>query len=384
MDYIVYVRPEDDRARLFHDSGRIFEGVREVIHDREAFRISLEAIPNGWGARLVVEERSTPTVELRGILWLDRGPLAELVVDDVTLRPFESRPLPRLVVSGQFLAREDGTRFTAIECSDFNLLARFSAGEDIRPILKQRSDLGFNLLRVFTLMHLSQWGIGDLDPCPYDKIKAFCKLCAKFGLYVEFTAYTSTWRADHWSRLGQALAGVTNAICELVNENDQVANHIETDGFQPLPGLLCSHGSNGSQAAPVSPIWHYATFHTNDAFEWQRKVGHNAMEIWNGPTLSNENTRFPDKDSSLEHSYDAAAGAALLCAGSCFHSVSGKRSTVWEGAELELARAWAAGARSVPLEFQLGRYVRLEPGNFLRVYQRVLADNRAWTVRIRN
>jgi hypothetical protein len=84
--------------------------------------------------------------------------------------------------------------------------------------------------------------------------------------------------------------------------------------------------------------------------------------------------------------FDAAAGAALLCAGSCYHSVNGKQSALWDGLELECARAWAEGARSVPLEFQKGRYAHpanLEGPGDLRVYQRVLPDGRAHTVKIR-
>src|ERR1700710_45921 len=75
------------------------------------------------------------------------------------------------------------------------------------------------------------------------------------------------------------------------------------------------------------------------------------------PVLSNENTRFADRCQSPQVAFDAAAGAALLCAGSAFHSVAGKQSVLWGDAELECARAWAAGAKSVPLEFQMGRYV---------------------------
>jgi len=101
------------------------------------------------------------------------------------------------------------------------------------------------------------------------------------------------------------------------------------------------------------------------------------------PVSANENTRFPDRDDSPAHAYDAAAGAALLCAGACFHSVGGKRSALWTGRELECAQAWVAGARSVPLAFQRGSYQRHEPGEFLRVYSRTLPDGRAWTVRIR-
>jgi hypothetical protein len=85
--------------------------------------------------------------------------------------------------------------------------------------------------------------------------------------------------------------------------------------------------------------------------------------------------------------YDAAAGAALLCAGSCFHSESGRTSSLWTGDEADVAEAWALGAASVDLSYQDGLYnhpQELETPDLLRVYQRYFTDARgAWTVEIR-
>jgi hypothetical protein len=305
--------------------------------------------------------------------------------------------LPRLVPAGQFLQLSTGQRFTAIEASDFNLYSRFLDGEDINPIFKQRAEAGYNMLRVWTLYNLEAANIGKLllsdHPDLYDKLPLFTAAAAQFGLYVEFTAYTSTWDAQHWGRLTQALLPITNSLAEMVNEEDQPANTLPdiADTFTCPAGLLCSHGSNGSQAWPVEPPWGYETFHTNGASEWWRKTGHNAAEIsWapghGRPVIANENTRFCDNDSSINRAYDAAAGAALLAAGSAYHSVSGKSSVLWQGCELDAAHAWAAGAASVPLEFQAGRYIHrddLEGPNDLRVYERRLSDGRGYIVRIR-
>ena len=310
-----------------------------------------------------------------------------------------AKPLPRLTVSGQFFGTETGERFTAIECSDFNLLARYLDGEDIRPVLRNR--VGFNMLRVWTLMQLSQYGIGDLTldmhPDLYERIPDFCRLCGSFGFYIEFTAYTGINDPNHWERLGEAVKGCSNVILELVNELDQNTNEPDSDGrifdlslYDKIDGVLCSHGSNGSEHWPVEPYWDYTTMHFNDAHEWQRKVGHNAWEIWLGPTLSNENTR-PDKDGAIWHFEDAAEGAALLCAGSCFHSQSGKASTVFSAQDAQFAQAWLAGAQSVPLRYQPGAYrhgqdeIDVEHDeHLLRVYQRVLSDGDGWMVKIRN
>jgi hypothetical protein len=307
-----------------------------------------------------------------------------------------------LIARGAFFALETGEPWTAVQCSDFALLARFLNGEDITPVLDQRAANGFNLLRVWTLFNIDQ--IGSLTSLDYDRVPAFVGLCAAHGLYVEFTAYTGINDPQHWSRLCQAALNCRpRPLLELVNELDANTNEPDAQGRvfdltlheqAPAP-LLSSHGSNGTQAVGVRPWWSYEEFHTNDAPEWQRKTGHNAMELSEGavglvasrvPVLSNENTRFDDRCQSPQMAFDAAAGGALLCAGSAFHSVAGKLSVLWEASELECARSWAEGARSVVLEFQTGQYVHaanLEGPDDLRVYQRVLPDGRSQTVRIR-
>jgi hypothetical protein len=261
-------------------------------------------------------------------------------------RPPPAAALPRLVPDGQFFRLSTGARFSAIEASDFALYARFLDGGDIESILRQRASAGFNMLRVWTRMQLAQFGIGSLtladDPDLYERLPRFLQRCADHGFYVELTAYTGREDYDpqHWNRLVEAVRGQTNVLLELVNENDQAGNHIDLAPFTRPMGVLASHGSNGSQARPVEPFWDYADFHTNGASEEQRKIGHNGWEIWKGPTITNETSRFPDvgmwrrgKDTEsmwLDRvrrlAFDSAAGAALLSAGSAFHSVHGKSS----------------------------------------------------------
>lgn len=296
--------------------------------------------------------------------------------------------LPRLVVNGQFFALETGERWTAIECSDFNLFSRYQSGEDITPILAQRRDVGFNLLRVWTLFSIPN--IGHLLDPDYGLMRTFLRLCANYGLYVEFTAFTSTERPAHWTNLIAAVQYEPNVLVELVNEGDLPVNRIEMDRYEQPTGVLASHGSASSETIPPWEPWSYGTLHYNDADQWPRKTAHNPMEDFANehqrPAMANENTRYPDRDASVTHAYDAAAGAALLTAGSCFHSVSGKSSVLWQDAELNAATEWAAGARSVPLEFQAGQYIHridLETPDLLRVYERRLADGRGFIVTIR-
>jgi hypothetical protein len=103
------------------------------------------------------------------------------------------------------------------------------------------------------------------------------------------------------------------------------------------------------------------------------------------PCLANENTR-PDQDGTVHRFEDAAAGAALLCAGSCFHSQSGKKSALFSAADRPFAEAWVKGCRSVDLDYQDGRYVHelaMEGPEDLRVYSRINPDGTKETVRIR-
>ncbi|PYR44979.1 MAG: hypothetical protein DMF89_26440 [Acidobacteria bacterium] len=303
-------------------------------------------------------------------------------------------PLPRLQVGGRVFRKETGERFTAIETSDFDLYRQFLNGSDITPVLGQRANLGFNLLRVFGSFNgaLGRFVPSDYGELWYTRLPQFAEALARKGLYLEFTVFADAtqWSTDpqqqvaHWNRVVDAVKNSTNALLEVVNEVDQPINRLDSLPNLTMPATTnSSHGSNGSQALPVQPFWHYLTFHTNGAPEWWRKVGHNCMEIDPRPCVANENTR-PDDDGQVHHFYDAAAGAALLAAGAAFHSNSGKASVLFGGLDLEAAQQWVAGAQSVPLHCQDGLYVHrqdLEGTTYLRVYQR--GSDPACIVRIR-
>jgi hypothetical protein len=311
-----------------------------------------------------------------------------------------------LRAAGQFFQTETGARFTAIECSDFALYQRFLNGEDIVPVLTQRRALGFNMVRVFG-MYNNPAGLGHFIPAEYGEryyldLPAFFGLLGRYSLYGEFTANADSRtvftgpdpQTAHWMRLGTIFPGIGNCLVECVNENDQPINTLWAPLVRML-NVLASAGSNGSQAAPRRPPWDYETVHLGSAFEWQRKTPHWPYECSNGaegiagshgPVMANENTRYPDKDQSLTHAEDAPKAAALLCAGSAYHSVSGKASQLWSGLELQAAQTWAQAARSVDLTYQAGAYVHrtdLEPPGVLRCYGRRLASGAELDVPIR-
>lgn len=307
--------------------------------------------------------------------------------------------LPRLVPVGSYFRLDTGERFTGIAVTDFQLYKKYLDGENIEEILADRA--GFNTHRVFLIAK----NLFELNPRLYSNyyegIKPFCKLLAKHGRYVEFVAFadgplvfnSDDEKRSYWERIILELQGETNVLLELVNENTQSANVIDLNLFNKPDGILSSHGSNSSQEEPIRPWWDYETFHTNDAYEWWRKVGHNAMEFSHGadgipashsPISSNENTRFPDKDHSEEHAFDASAAAALLIASSTFHCDNCRWSRLFSDDERRLANAWIAGSQSVPLACQLEEYRHRDDiennedpsgKNLLRVYQNGSDDN---------
>jgi hypothetical protein len=300
-------------------------------------------------------------------------------------------------IDGKFFRIGDD-RFSIIQCSDFSLFKRYLEGEDIRGILEERLYCGFNFLRIWLLNYsvvafrngIEQDGIHPNQYSDfYSRLSQFTDYLNSYGLYVEYTVFTSTKtlmpsqsdQQNHLNRTADAVRGKINVILELVNENDQYDN--ATADLSRPSGVIISRGSNGADSVPPrhdSP-WDYELYHTNDLNEWWRKTGHNAME-WadesGRPCASNENTR-PDKDSSHSHSYDAAAGGALLCAGSCFHSNGGKFSRHLDPTEFDCAILWVAGAKSVPLEFQIGQYRHRQDLEKTRSYSSLFKNTIRWT-----
>lgn len=323
-----------------------------------------------------------------------------------THRKVGSGTAPHLVKRGNFFAQADGRRWTGVMTSDFTLPKRYLAGEDVRPLLDERASLGFNELRQWLL---NQSVVGQVYaegihpnqyPDFYERVHALWVLCGSYGFAVEATAFTSCVplmpnrddQVRHWEYTKAAAAGLGHVRLELVNEYNwgqgQNAPHRDLWLMRPS-GIIASSGSSIADAPPPEPTWDYVLYHSNGLDQWQRKVGHNAMEWgdhYGTPAASNENTRMPDQDGNEAHAYDAAAAAALLCASACFHSQAGKYSSPFSPDERRLAAKWVEGARSVPLEFQDGTYAHrtdLETPTVVRAYERRLHDGRAHVVLIR-
>lgn len=284
----------------------------------------------------------------------------------------------------QFLRFKSGKKFTNIEHTSFSLLRHYIYD---RPkfwrVLQQAADLGFTTLRVATAYYEQAWGvrlIPDEVPFFYGYIAPFLAACASKGIFIDFVAYTGWNDLEHWKNLTTECLGHNNVLCvSLVNEysinywkQDEFGRTFDITKFYPVPGLICSHGSNGSQEAPPTPFWDLAELHTNDAPEWWRKGGHNAMELWSGPSYTSERTRV-DHDNNPNKYYDDNQCAALLCVGICHHTTEGKLSELLSGDSLVCAKEAIAGSKSINLECQEYEYEHHEEEegpNDLRVYGR--------------
>lgn len=312
-------------------------------------------------------------------------------------------PKPKLwplVVDGLNFSELDGTPWTQIGCSDFQLLQRFLAGEDIDPILDERIALGFNQLRVFLMCH----GMFHLYPMEHDgyfvQLQAFVQRCAAKGLRLELTVFVDATQVmpsleaqkAFWVLVVTTLRNAPSVFLELVNEVDQTINVIATEAFARPSGIICSHGSKGvvntaNESMCVIPVWDYGSGHPARDEGWPR-YGHNLYEDialrYHVPATDNEACR-PDQGRGpvISDFFDAAVNIAVMCAGGTFHCDGGKASRLFTATERDCARAWTAGARIVDQSLQDGRYVaghltgfpiQWQPGDSVRAHGRILGN----------
>lgn len=299
--------------------------------------------------------------------------------------------LPRLVRRGRFFALETGERFTAIDITEFaylqNLLYVPGGGASLDPVDDQREEVGFNMGRVLGTcaqmfrLFPQEWGASY-----FDAIEQTADRFAKRGRYLNFVVNADYQLVKYdplllWNQVGEIAQSKSNMIMSFVNEVDQAVNRIDEeilDQVKGIPGVLCSRGSNGySVDSGPAPHLDWTENHINGG-EWWRK-SHNTAEVsWRTgkPAMTTETARAADRDNDPNHHEDDGKVAAMLCAGKTYHSAGARYSKVLEGGELECARASVRGSKSVPLEFQDGRYDRMPPGDLLRLYRSTLGDGR--------
>lgn len=321
----------------------------------------------------------------------------ELKPEDVALiyQSFYA-PLPILTPHGHVF-RAGGQHWYGNMASGFAAFEKYLRyGYDaVAPILEQRRQLGFNMLRVWTAYHVPL--IGSLCPREwsrfYQRIPEFNRVLASFGLYGYWTGLTGEYYdclfpgteqkiIDHDEEVMEALLQCDSPVLyDRQNEADHPANkRVPRSRLAPVPeGLLWSAGSGQKDVRPPEPFGTFYGFHPA-SFEWQRKVGKQGWEVDpSRPCASDETVRVEHGNIPLQQIRDASATGLMFNAISCFHSPAGKEFRLYEGYELEAARAWCEGARLFPLDVvQDGQYVNqggiAQAEGLLRCYDKVLGD----------
>lgn len=349
------------------------------------------------------------------------APVSEAVDQTVTVRltrtarsnAGESGPLH---IEGTTFRRADGSIFPWVGISDFALFARYTRGQDITPVLDQRVDLGFKILRVFGMF--DRFGIGAAagigyfmptnTPDYYVKLRAFIELVQSRGLRVEFVALADADRCDeqgtgclmptlaeqqaHLTQVVSALSGTWGASVEYGNEvfkNVRRVTDLQADCH--AAGLLCAYGIETlDRGQRTMPHLDYVGLHDHarnddwprtaraldeirEGFSWVlddpacrpncSQHPDNAPEFAgvHVPVVGDEPMGFGLANTRWKNADDAAfyaATAQLMGAGSTYHCDQCVASVLLTDIQLEAAQAWVWGANFPPVEAQLSGYQR--------------------------
>lgn len=156
--------------------------------------------------------------------------------------------------------------------SDFRLAQAQMAGEDIKPILAQRLDLGANLVRVFGMKaNNTGWDlVPQARPDYFGDIARFVDTMIGSGLKVEWVVFADTKaimpevskQIDFYHETCQTMLPYAEHVyVELCNEWDHPTQKLNPSAFNKFDGLKQSHGSGQTDADTVRPRWDYATYH---------------------------------------------------------------------------------------------------------------------------
>lgn len=241
----------------------------------------------------------------------------------------------------------------------------------IDEMAHERQEYGYTVQRCFTHYRLppvpplnQPIGIFDVTEHPeaYDVIyPQLVEILANRGQYIDFVADTG-YLPGHGEKLLACLAATGKpALVSRVNEGDRVGNDKGGPVWtsDPGPHVYTSQGSNSSDSWPPEPALKRVEYHIIGS-EWQRKVGHNAMELadtYGVPAITTETPRAGEHYVEPRMAEEAARNGALLCAGAYSHSAAGKSCAFFPPSERPFHTAWCRGALSVPLRFQRGRYI---------------------------
>lgn len=254
-----------------------------------------------------------------------------------------------------------GHRLVFNGTDQFLAYRQFLDGADLEPAFAESKSFNFNCWRVFLMGSKAQNQVMDLKPSDagyYEKLLPFAQLLNSRGILLLATVFVDAQdvlpnvaqQQQHWQRM-TAFAS-TNTLLSLGNEWHK--NGFDPGNFSALSGLVCSRGSDLSDAAPFKPYWNFAEFHP------RRDMPTSVMDTvaspvfihgsggLAGPLFIDEPPKFGTNGSSAEFvepftAYRFARHYATECGGACFHNFFGQRGQLMDGQTQACASAWSRG-----------------------------------------
>jgi hypothetical protein len=284
-----------------------------------------------------------------------------------------AQPIAPLTTAGPiFLSGGQPWRYKCV--SAFRLCRRFADGEDISGFLSDVA--GYNVLRVWDYVPVKDWGASAWDSCTAQDWIAFLLHVGLQGWNVELTLLTDDdpARIEPAKKLANALRGTLGLLAEGSNE-PQTHKNIDTAALKSTLEALGVPYCSGDYEDSDRWYGSYYVCHTARTHDWTRRA-HDLLEFYTGagpdkphpprhvPCLGDEPGKLQDVG-TVATEWRAYFGAcALLGAGACFHSESGKHATRLTADEKRLAAVALEALNAFPADAPKGPYRRIvEPGN---------------------
>jgi hypothetical protein len=338
---------------LVIDNGQgVFSGT--VVQEIATFTIN-ERVPTPYGASIHYEDGEARIIlPPDGSDWNAVDPERGLPIV-LAYKPAEL-PLQRPTTDRhRFLIGDKEWKWKGT--TDFRLLQRFLAGEDISVILEERKAAGANLVRVLPMKtNNTGW---ELDPRSYQAIDlaAFFEVVRLHHMYVHLTVFADTRfvmqdrdeQKRFWAMCVAQAGAVDHVFLDLLNEENHPTQRIQkTDFERPTNGVLTSHGSGLTDTHPVEPFWDFTTFHARRSpFDARCFTSYDPFEFeaeWpkRCPMIGEESVK-PENYGYDVRWAEMMGRHAGIGAGGTFHWGGGVSSNQWTDQERACAEAFFRG-----------------------------------------
>jgi hypothetical protein len=274
---------------------------------------------------------------------------------------------PVSITNREFIV--NGGRYRPIMCTDFLLIYRYIQGHDIRPILEQRKNLGFDMVRILTMAH----NIVHFSPQTYDVKTVLSQVLELIHDYdlraevegfadVQFLGLSVAEQQFHHKLCNDIIRSLGNIdLYDLCNEYDK--NGINPDDFVQPTGTISSRGSRQNNKPPKSPYWSFGTYHPrrdgSDYYfsKYRADVGAQS-EVFMGvegepvllkPAMPDEPIGFADvaidgkRANYTGFAYQIGWLHSVFQSAACYHCDLGIMSLLFEGIQLNCAKAFLQG-----------------------------------------